>query len=418
MLLRYVWLAGCLGTMAYGQVPDTAGTLPIQPVDLGVMVVQWLGRNPVPVATSQRPHTSWTLLPQVGYNPSFGAVLGAKASAARQLGTQPGTMLSVANTEVFYGTRNILTAQVRFNAFTGGNRWNIQGHLQLSDFSLLDYGEGTKPHPGYPNGPATLPVAKKDSAFSMAYLYKRVHLRVYHRLGDAWYGGGGLLLDMRSSIRESNATEGRESPHAHQSAAAGFNERRHGANGWIATLQYNTREHPLRSYNGWYADAAIRANSTWLGSTQNAWQGQLDVRKYVSLSRRRPDHVLAFWHYASYLLGGTLPYFEMPATATDTYNRAGRGYTIGRFRGQSFAGFEGEYRFPISRNYLLSGVSFFSMQSAGSGSHPGLWTHWQPAAGAGLRILLNRALRSTLCIDYARGVYGAGGLFFGLNEVF
>ena len=155
-----------------------------------------------------------------------------------------------------------------------------------------------------------------------------------------------------------------------------------------------------------------------MGSTKNAIQLQYDFRKYWSLSKRHPEHVLAIWHWASYKLDGSLPYLELPSTGSDTYARSGRAYTIGRFKGPAYAYFESEYRFPILRNKLVSGVCFLNMQSASDGISRKVFSAWEPGGGAGLRILFQKESRSTLCIDFAKGSYGSSGIFFGLNEVF
>jgi hypothetical protein len=183
-------------------------------------------------------------------------------------------------------------------------------------------------------------------------------------------------------------------------------------------MAYNTREHPLRSYGGFYSDFVLAFSQRWLGSTKNAIQLAYDIRKYVSLSSNKPEHVLAFWHMASYKLDGSVPYLALQATGYDLYNRSGRGYTIGRFKGPHFVYFESEYRFPITRNKLVSGVAFVNVQTASDDLGKKLFQYWDPAAGGGLRILLQKQSRSTICIDYAKGKYNSSGFFFGLNEVF
>jgi hypothetical protein len=100
------------------------------------------------------------------------------------------------------------------------------------------------------------------------------------------------------------------------------------------------------------------------------------------------------------------------------FNRSGRAYTIGRFRGPSFFYLESEYRFPITDNKFLSGVVFTNIQTVSDGLNRNLFGAYEPGAGAGLRVLFNKKTRTNLCIDYAVGKYGAKGLFFGLNEVF
>ena len=119
-----------------------------------------------------------------------------------------------------------------------------------------------------------------------------------------------------------------------------------------------------------------------------------------------------------FILDGAIPYLELPATGSDLYNRSGRAYTISRFKGPSFAYGETEYRFPITRNKLLSGVAFFNIQTASDDLGKKIFEYWEPGGGAGLRILLQKQSRTVICIDYAMGKHESRGLFFGLNEVF
>jgi hypothetical protein len=117
-------------------------------------------------------------------------------------------------------------------------------------------------------------------------------------------------------------------------------------------------------------------------------------------------------------LSGEIPYLEMPGTAHDTYQRSGRGYTFGRFKGPSYLCFETEYRFPILANRLVSGVCFFNFQTASDDHFKNVLDYWELAGGAGLRVLFDKKSRSALCLDFAQGRYGSWGIFCGLNEVF
>ena len=143
-----------------------------------------------------------------------------------------------------------------------------------------------------------------------------------------------------------------------------------------------------------------------------------DFRKYFQLSKERPNHVSAFEYYRSYNLNGQLPYLDLPGTGKDAFSRSGRGYTNGYFKGNSYAYGEVEYRFPILRNQFLSGVAFANVQTVDDQVGNKLFKQYQPAAGAGLRVLFNKATRTNLCIDYAIGKFGQKGLFLGLNEAF
>lgn len=392
-------------TNAQQPVTGNPSMIPIQ--DLGDVIRQLMHKK----VDSTKPKKSggMAILPSIGYNPSFGFVLGAKVSAVKQYGKPENTGLSSFGLEGIYTTKGVITAQARHNILTEGNKWNFQGHWQLSKFLIADYGIGTG-NKDYRT--------KSDSTFLIRFTYIRLAERVYRKIGNHLFAGVGLTFNIRAKIDDEQLDSLVSSPHLRYSQRNGFDPKKYSANGIMFLMQYNTREHPLRSYGGVYAEFGFRFNQKWLGSTKNSAQFIYDLRRYVSLSQKNPEHVLAFWHIASYKLGGTIPYLELPATGYDAYARSGRAFTMGRFKGPSFFYFESEYRFPISRNKLLSGVAFLNLQTASDDLAKKLFQYWEPGGGGGLRILFQKQSRSTICIDYARGAYGSSGFFFGLNEAF
>ena len=349
-----------------------------------------------------------SILPSVGYNPSFGVILGAKISAVKQYGKE-NTDLSAFGLEAIYTSRGVITGQARHNVFTTGNKWNLQGNWQLSKFLINDYGIGTGNKDYITDG---------DSANLIRFTFIRLTEKVYRKISSHWFAGGGISFDIRFNIHDQQLESLPSSAHLRYSLRNDFDSSKYSANGFFLSFQYNTREHPIRSYGGVYADFNLRFNQQWMGSTKSSIQLQYDLRKYFSLSKKNPEHVIALWHWASYTLNGSVPYLELPATGYDTYGRSGRAYTMGRFKGPEYVDFEAEWRFPITKNKLLSGVAFMNMQSASDDLSKKLFQYWATAGGAGLRILFNKESRSTICIDYARGSHKSSGFFFGLNEVF
>ena len=82
--------------------------------------------------------------------------------------------------------------------------------------------------------------------------------------------------------------------------------------------------------------------------------------------------------------------------------------------------FESEYRFPLLRNKeFLGGVVFVNATTATSKEAGiALFDYLDPAAGVGLRVMINKKSRANLNLDYAWGRYGAQGFYFGINEAF
>ena len=402
----------------FGQDTSSTGIDTVKQVDV-TDILRKIFNKPEPQPKS---HTklSFAILPTLSYNPSFGFIFGGKLTGGKQFGDPATTDLSVFALEAFYGTKGIVSAQAKHNIFTSGNKWNWQGQWQLAKYALVDYGMGTGSFKTRDGGFSfdKYPIKNADSAFPIAYTYIRLSEKAYRKIGEHFYAGGGVRLDLYSNIDDIKQTTPYNTPHARYSLRHDFDTSKYSANGFILAVQYNTREHPIRSYGGIYADLGLQFNQKWMGSTKNAIQLQYDFRYYLSLSKKNPEHVIAFWHWAAYKLSGVLPYLEMPSTASDPYGRSGRGYTFSRFKGPSYACFETEWRFPITNNKLLSGVCFFSVQTASDDLNKKVFESWEPAAGVGLRILFQKLNRTTMCIDFGKGRYGASGLFFGLGEAF
>lgn len=365
--------------------------------------------------------SSTTILPSLGYNPSFGFNVGGSLTATRQFGEPSHTTTSVFSLAVSITTKGIFTVRGRHNVFAPQNKWNMQGDWQLCKMGAVDYGIGTGTKEYRSRGLAVnneVPSVHGDSAFPIKYNHYKLLEKVYRRIGRSLYIGGGVNFDIMTNIKDERQTADFNTPHQRYSLRNDFDPGKYSANGFLIAVQHNSMEHPLRSYGGMYIDLSFCFNQKWIGSSQNSIQAMYDIRKYFSLSKRNPEHVLALWHWASYLLSGEVPYLAMPATAYDTYLRSGRGYTYGRFKGPSYAYFETEWRFPITRNKLISGVCFVNYQTASDDIGKKVFGYWEPGFGLGLRILFDKFGRTNLCADVAQGHYGSKGIFFGLAEVF
>jgi outer membrane protein assembly factor BamA len=387
----------------------------------GVLDVKDLVRKLILRDTTKTKSASTTaILPIFGYNPSLGFQLGLNMTNANYFGDPATTTLSVSSLAASVSTKGVITAQLRHNTFTNHNKWNFQGNWQLSKFITFDYGLGT----GYQQNirqkfaAGGIPVSNDSGMYPIRFLYIRFNEKFYRKLAPFLSAGAGLSFDIRRKIEDEKLDSSNLTPHYIYSKVNSFDPLRYSLNGITLNVQYITRDHPNRAYKGIYADLGFRVNTEFLGSTTNSIQWNTELRSYFSLSRKNPEHVLAFWHWGRYRISGTLPYLDLPGTGGDVYNRSGRAYTLYRFKGPSYFYLETEYRFPITRNKLLSGVFFLNGQTASDQTRSDLFEYWEPGAGAGLRILFNKHTRTNMCIDYAVGRNGANGLFFGLNEVF
>jgi hypothetical protein len=357
-----------------------------------------------------------TVIPNLAYNPSIGAQIGIKAVAGRILGKDPNTLMSVASTSASITTKGILYAYLSHNVFTNGNKWNLQGSIIAAKTVTPDFGLGIGE--SQTTNETDKALANPDrKAYVLHAQFYSFRERIYKQIEDHLFVGAGVSFDVRRNI-EDRISKTDLTPYNIYSDRHGFDRDNYSANGGMFNVQYTTRDNQNRAYKGIYADAGIRANQTWLGSSKNSTQFTTDFRKYWSLSSRNPEHVIAFWNWGSYLLSGDVPYLELPGPGKDVGARSGRGYTTAYFKGTKYMDSELEYRFPITKNKFLSGVAFASVQTANDEAGTKIFDKWQPGGGGGLRVLFNKATRTNLCLDYAWGNYDRKGFFLGLNEAF
>ncbi len=202
------------------------------------------------------------------------------------------------------------------------------------------------------------------------------------------------------------------------SKAYGFDTAHYSANGLSFQVINDSRDNPVNAYKGAYLNVAFRVNAVAFGSTQNSTMLYYDFRKYFGVSSRTPG---MYWPSGSgvrWLHPDHVPYLALPAITWDTYNRSGRGYIQGRFRGTNMIYEEAEFRYKISKNGLFGGVVFANFTTA-SNPFTGqkVFNTVAPGYGFGLRIMMNKKDRTNIAIDYGVGA-GFHGVYFNIREAF
>jgi len=356
-------------------------------------------------------------LPNLNYNPSIGGQIGIKAVGGLTLGNKPNTTMSVGAAALSATTRGIIVGYFMHDIYTPGNTYNIKGGAMIAKAVGLDYGMGIGATLENPTQEEEIMNNPDRTRFVNKFMAYSINERIYKQLFPGAFIGVGVFFELKRKLTTVGSEENM-SPNEIYSRWNDYNPTKVNNNGLMLNMQYMTRDNPNSAYKGYYFDLVLRMNQSWMGSEHNAYQLQTDLRKYWQLSTDRPNHVLAVWNFASYNLGGSLPYIDLPGTGKDPYARSGRGYTMGYFKGDSYFYSEVEYRYPILKNQFLSGVVFANIQTTNDQMGTKLFEKWQPAVGTGLRLLFNKATRTNLCIDYAFGKFNQHGLFLGLNEAF
>lgn len=361
------------------------------------------------------------ILPIIGYAPANGFILGA--------GIAPGILLDSAHhTHISSGLANVqltskrqLNFNFRHNVYLSHDRWIFQGDWRVLLFSQSTYGLGILDLPGAFSLNGINVEDGETGEQPMRFTYIRLYETAFTRIKNRWYGGFGFAMDAHSKIKDERLDLISEPPfytsHYLYSNLRQFSYEKYMTNGFIIKLLHDNRDNSINSYRGIYFDAGFRFNQTWLGSDKSSSQLLLELRNYQRLGKGY--NCIAFWFIGQFLTSGKIPYLALPSIGWDTYNRSGRGYIQGRFRGENMVYGETEYRYKISQNGLLGGVIFINTISVDNPlADQQLFEKFALGYGAGLRIKMSKETRTNICIDFAMGQNGSAGLYFGLQEAF
>jgi Omp85 superfamily domain len=427
LFIKGLFILLMIQTNAYGQgknnIPDSLHF--VKPIDIFDIIRKWTGKPAkLSVDTPQVGVKNLSLLPIVGYSPANGFVVGAAVSVTKLLGNPKTTQLSSALLNASFTTKKQILLNLRFDVFLKENKWAVSGDNRLLFFAQPTYGLGIYGLQGqaYTFGLNGSSVARTDSEQPMRFNYIRLYETVSRRIIGKWYAGMGLMIDYDFNIKDQalklDTPNQYLTSHYVYSKAYGFDTAHYSVNGLSFQIIHDSRDNPVNAYSGNYLNLAFRVNEVAFGSTQNSTMFYYEWRNYISVSKRIPRNVIAFWFWGVLVTSGSVPYLALPSITWDTYNRSGRGYIQGRFRGENMIYEEAEFRYRITTDGLLGGVLFTNFTTA---SNPltgeKVFDSVAPGYGFGLRIKMNKKDRTNIAIDYGIGD-GFTGIYFNIREAF
>jgi outer membrane protein assembly factor BamA len=259
-------------------------------------------------------------------------------------------------------------------------------------------------------------------AINAKYDFFRVYETAYYRVRPSLFAGVGLHWNLHANIRpgaEIADDVWQQSPYMQYTTAHGFQVDQQASGGVSLNLLADSRDNPINAARGWYANTSYRTFFSGFLGGDSTWQElYVDVRTYKALTGDQRQR-LAVWGFGDFVTGGYAPYFDLPATAMDTYGRSGRGYGEGRFRGERMLYGEIEYRATLTQNGLLGMVVFLNVTTVTNlETGERLFESFAPAGGAGLRLLINKRSNTNLCLDVGIGKEGSRGVYLAIQEAF
>jgi outer membrane protein assembly factor BamA len=370
-------------------------------------------------------------MPIIGINPAFGFMYGAGAAASTFLGDPATTSISSAQASINYTTKKQLLFYVKSTLYTENNGWILNGDWRYLDTSLPTYGGGTGPQSSklasngfeYEDNLFSAPISGSQD---MSYKQIRFYETASRSIKNNMFVGVGYHLDLFSNIDDKLLDTASVPPvltsfYAYNQKY-GFRQTKNSLSGISLNFSYDARDNQNNAYKGQYATISFRINQKFLGSDKNSSLLFMEYRKYLDLTNNHYN-MLCFWGMANFVTSGSVPYMVLPALGEDQYNKSGRGYAQGRFRGQSLMYFETEYRkhlISTKTNPDFLGMVLFAnaITATNKDAGIGLFKYVNVGGGTGIRIMITKKARTNFGIDYGWGNYGSSGIYLKLNEAF
>jgi hypothetical protein len=377
---------------------DSANVVPQRDVFDVLRHILGKATPPSEVVTKTKQGLSLTLLPSVGYNPAYGAYVGASIALGGWLGDPANTNLSAGSISGSYAFSGQVSFQFKSDFYTSHNGWALKGDWRYLDTSQPTFGLGPK------NPDAT--------EYPMNFVLYRLYQAAYKRLGPATYAGFGINFDRYDEIHDLRAEAGESTPYTQYSGGAPSRSQSVGVS-WNVLI--DTRDNAINASRGFLWNASLRSYLPDLGSDQARQALWSDFRAY-SILPRKSNNVLAIWNYLWFTFGHA-PYLDLPAVGWDTYGRSGRGYVQGHIRGTNQAYLELEYRMQLTRDGLFGAVGFLNFTSTTT-LEDNIFVSPDLGFGAGLRIKFTKRTKTNLAIDGARGQDNKTRWFLALQEAY
>jgi outer membrane protein assembly factor BamA len=356
------------------------------------------------------------VIPVIGVQPATGFSYGATAQYTFK-GADLTDKYSSANLGVTFTTKDQLLVNVKNNILLKDNKIYLSGDYRLYVFTQPNYGLGTNIIPRNSKGP-DFDIESIEEP--MDYNYFKFHQTASWEVEKHFYVGGGIEMDWYSTIIDKNLDVENEkfTNHYNYSKQNGFEDNEYFVNGVSLNLIYDSRDNQINTRKGWFANLNYRFNSALFNGQKSSNVLYTEFRYFIPLSPKREQFVLGFWTFGQFVTNGVVPYLNLPAIGWDQRSRSGEGYTQGLFRGNNLVNVQAELRFPITCNQLLSGTVFSNFTTASNkNDRIGLFEYIQPAFGFGLRVLIDKATRTNLVLDYAVGNHSSG-FYLNAGETF
>jgi hypothetical protein len=339
--------------------------------------------------------------PTLGYQPANGFTFGFISQFSFKI--KPENKISLLSGGASYSTQKQVLLYLKNNMYINNDRFFFSGDFRYYVFSQSNYGLGTDIIPW---GAEFQDFDFKALEQPMNFNYFKFHETASYTIFPSFFIGLGMHFDSYSNIDDKHLDVANEqyTYHYNYSKDYGFSDKNYAVNGVSLNLIYDTRDNLINTNNGLFLNMNYRYNPKTDLNRQRSATLLLESRYFIPISKTNKQHVVGIWAYGQFQLRGRLPYLNLPAIGWDQNSRSGKGYTQGLLRGTNLIYLESEYRFPITKNQMISGTVFANATTT-SGVSKSLtsFESVQPAVGVGLRILLDKNTLTNFIVNFGLG---------------
>ncbi|WP_304200699.1 BamA/TamA family outer membrane protein [Flavobacterium alvei] len=345
--------------------------------------------------------TKLIAFPTLGYQPANGFTLGFIGQYSFK--EKEENKISLISGGASFSTKKQLLTYLKNYMYLDDDRYFFSGDFRYYIFSQSNYGLGTDIVPW---GTEFKDFDYKSIEQPMNYNYFKFHETISFNIFPSFFIGTGIHIDSYNNINDKllDVSQEKYTYHYNYSKKHGFSDKNYAVNGLSMNLIYDTRDNLINTNNGLYLNLNYRYNPKLFKGQQKSSSLLLESRYFIPISKRNKQHVIGFWAYNQFVTSGHLPYLNLPAIGWDQNSRSGKGYIQGLFRGNNLMFFESEYRFPITKNQMISGTVFANATTASDANkNLRLFESIQPAVGIGLRFLLDKNTLTNFVVNYGLG---------------
>ena len=342
----------------------------------------------------------YSFLPVGASVPGGGQALVTSTTAAFYLGDAKKTSLSSITFSPYITFNGRFGYTFKSNLWLNENKWDVIGDTRFLFYPQYTWGLGGK--------------TKEDHKVLVDYKYIRFYQTFLRRIRPYFLAGFGYHIDNHIDVETLNDTIGLRK-FTRYPFGTNDNET-YLSTGLSLNVLYDSRKNAINPFPGYYANLVYRFNPGFMGSKNNWHSLYLDVRKYISFSKRHQDQ-LALWSFYWTALNSHVPYLDLPSIGWDPYQQhSGRGFDQNRYRGKGLLYFESEYRRDITSDGLLGFVVFANVHSV-TERYTNRFTYLHVGKGVGLRIKFNKGSRTNFAFDYSFSKH-YNGIAINLGETF